>query len=358
MSKSIRDFVVPHIRNMAGYVPGLQLNQQNLLKLNTNENPFVLPDSVLADLELEVQRNRMHLYPSPDSKLLRERLGEAYGVGAESVFVGNGSDEILRNLMQLFLDEGESVVVLDPSYSLYPVLAELCNRPIEKIPLKDDWTADLFAMLHSAAKMALITNPNAPTGIELSRTEILDFVTNFNRPVLVDEAYAAFGHSSVMAEAGKISNLLVCSTFSKAFSLAGLRVGWLVAHPDLIRELDKIRDSYNVSGFSQAAAVSVLKHRSIIKEQCAEISRVRDWFVSALNDIGFETLPSSANFVFTRPPSADGKAVYDFLLDHNVLVRHFSADRIRPFVRISVGLAVSMQRVADLLAEGVRQGRF
>lgn len=358
MAPDIRDFVVPHVRAMTGYVPGLQLNDRQILKLNTNENPFPLPPAALADLETELHRNRLHLYPSPDSSALRERIGDLYGCGAESVFIGNGSDEILRLLFQIFLGSDDEAVVLDPSYSLYPVLAEMFQTPLQRIPLKEDWTADLDSMLLSSAKLAVITNPNAPTGMEVSRNDLLDFADRWNRPVLVDEAYTAFGTESVMRDAGRIAHLMVCSTFSKAYSLAGMRIGWLIAHPDLIREIDKLRDSYNLSALAQAAALAALKHLPIIEEHTAEICRVRDVFMQSLQNMGFEVLPSKANFVFAAPPSGEGRAVYDYLLDHNILVRHFSAERIKRFVRISIGTGESMRRVADLLAEGVRLLRF
>jgi histidinol-phosphate aminotransferase len=358
MAPDIRDFVRPHIRAMTGYVPGLQLNDRQILKLNTNENPFPLPEAALADIQYELLRNRLHLYPSPDSAVLRERIGELYGCGAESVFIGNGSDEILRLIFQLFLGPDEGVVVLDPSYSLYPVLAGMFQARLECIPLKEDWTADLESMLLSRAKLAVITNPNAPTGIEVRRKDLLDFVDRWNRPVLIDEAYTAFGTESVMREAGRRSHLMVCSTFSKSFSLAGMRIGWLIAHPDLIREIDKLRDSYNLSFLSQAAALAALKHLPVLLEHAAEVCRVRDDFMQSLSSIGFEVLPSKANFVFAAPPSGNGRAVYDYLFDHNILVRYFSQERIRRFVRISIGTEESMRRVAGILAEGVNHSRF
>ncbi len=358
MAPDILRYVLPHVRAMQGYVPGLQLNDRQILKLNTNENPFPLPPAAMKDVEQELRRNALHLYPSPNSARLRERLGDLYGCGAESVFVGNGSDEVLRLIFQIFLSPGDEMAVLDPSYSLYPVLAEMFQVRLERILLKEDWTADLPGMLRSNAKLAIITNPNAPTGVELSRKEILDFAKSWERPLLIDEAYSAFGSQSVMQDAGVVSNLMVCSTFSKAFSLAGMRIGWLIAHPELIREIDKIRDSYNVSALSQAAALAALRHLPLLQEHTVEICRVRDSFMDSLRTMGFEVLPSSANFVFASPPSRNGQAVYDFLLDHNILVRHFSEERIRPFVRISIGRDEDMRRVADLLAEGIRHNRF
>ncbi|MBW7858771.1 MAG: aminotransferase class I/II-fold pyridoxal phosphate-dependent enzyme, partial [Leptonema sp. (in: Bacteria)] len=217
MTADIRNFLTERLRSMTGYLPGLQLNEK-VLKLNTNENPFQLPHSAIVEIEQSLHRDRLNLYPSPNSAKLRQELGDRFGCGAKSVFIGNGSDEILRLVFQAFTEPGESsITALDPSYSLYSVLAHIAGAELDLIPLKDDWTADLNLMLQSKAKLAVITNPNAPTGIELSRSTLLDFLDKWNRPLLVDEAYTAFGTQSLMKERHPF--LMVCGTFSKAYSL-------------------------------------------------------------------------------------------------------------------------------------------
>lgn len=358
MSPSPLSFVAPRVRNMVGYVPGLQLNDPSIVKLNTNENAFPLPAPVLDAIEKELRRNRLHLYPNPSSAPLRERLAALHGVGAENVFVGNGSDEVLRLVFQVFLERGEAVGVLDPSYSLYPVLAEMFGNAIQRVPLRSDWTADFDALAAVASKIDIITNPNAPTGIQASRDDVLAYVDRVQRPVLVDEAYMAFGDASVMDQAGRRPLLLSCNTFSKAFSLAGMRIGWLVAHADVIREVDKLRDSYNVSALAQVCALAALDHIELLEAHAAEICRVRDVFSRGLSDLGFEVLPSRANFVFAAGPGRSGRAVYEWLLEHHVLARHFSGGRLDPFVRISIGTSAAMEQVLHVLGAGVEAGRL
>lgn len=356
MSSSPASFVSSRIRRMSGYVPGLQLNDPAIVKLNTNENAFPLPAPVIEAIEKELCRNRLHLYPDPSSALLRERLGALYGVGSECVFVGNGSDEVLRLIFQLFLESGDAVAVLDPSYSLYPVLGEMFGNPVVRVPLRHDWTADLPALSAAPAKLDIITNPNAPTGMQVSREDLLAYADRTQRPVLVDEAYVAFGDAGVMDQAGHRPLLLSCNTFSKAFSLAGMRIGWLVAHPDLIREIDKLRDSYNVSVLAQACALAALDHVDILRERASEICRVRDAFSAGLVGLGFEVLPSRSNFVFVSGPARNGRALYDVLLKHRILARHFSGDRLHPFVRISIGTSDSMEGVLTILRTAVEEG--
>lgn len=357
MTTDIRNFLTERLRAMKGYVPGLQLNDKSILKLNTNENPFPLPHSAITEIEQSLHQNRLQLYPNPDSAKLRHELGEIYECGAESVFIGNGSDEILRLVFQAFTEPGESsITALDPSYSLYSVLAQMVGAELDFIPLKDDFTADLNLMLRSKSKLAVITNPNAPTGIELNRATLIDFLEKWNRPLLVDEAYTAFGSQSLMKKRHPL--LMVCGTFSKAYSLAGMRIGWLIADSNLIAELDKLRDSYNVSYLAQECALAALRHLPIIEEHIQEICRVRDRFSEALTAIGYTVLPSNANFVFVRPPNQNGKQVYDYLYNHGVLVRHFSQERLQSFIRISIGTDDDMQRVIELLMSGSMLGHY
>lgn len=348
-----KSYIPRHILDLEGYVPGLQVNTGEFIKLNTNENPFPLPDAVLEEIKSFLGKNLFHLYPDPRSENLREELAKRYKKKKENVMIGNGSDEVLSIVFRTFLQKGDRILILEPSYSLYPVLAGALQVEVIRVPLGKDFVPDINSILDYAEKfqprMAVITNPNAPTGIALSRKELLEICRHFPRPVLIDEAYVFFGGESVMFDAGSsdFPNLMVCSTFSKAFSGAGLRLGWIIAHEDWITELDKIRDSYNVNVFSQFAGSVILKHWEEFEKRWHSIIQTREWFSEKLKSTGFHTLPSRTNFVFTSPPDKNAKALYEYLFANKILVRYFSA--YPEFLRISIGTQQQMEIVYETL---------
>ncbi|MCS7204912.1 MAG: histidinol-phosphate transaminase [Leptospiraceae bacterium] len=335
---------------MKGYVPGLQLNYK-VIKLNTNENPYPLPDFLIKAIQDFVKENIFHLYPDPESKILREKLAKIYKKNKENILIGNGSDEILSIVFRGFLQKGDRILILDPSYSLYPVLAEALQVDVISVPLKSDFTVDLDLVIHHAKlyqpKLLVITNPNAPTGIAMSRNEILFLYNETQLPMLVDEAYVFFGGETIMYEAGSEDYplLMACSTFSKAFSSAGLRLGWLIANPVWIKQFDKIRDSYNINIFTQKVGEMILNEWDYFHSRIQEIIQTREWFIEKLKDLNFFTLPSKTNFVFTSPPDQNAQKLYEKLLTKNILVRYFS--QIPAFLRITIGTKEQMEVVYE-----------
>ena len=347
---NLKAFIPKHILNMHAYTPGLQLNTK-IIKLNTNENPYPLPDFILEEIQKIVVESQFHLYPNPKSENLRNKLAEIYKKNQNNILIGNGSDDVISIVFRTFLQPNDKILILEPSYSLYPVLANALNVETIRVPLKKDFTVDMEHLIDFNKKfnpkLVVITNPNAPTGIALTKKEILELYKELNKPLLIDEAYVFFGAESIMEEAGsdKFPLLMACSTFSKAFALAGLRLGWLIAHPEWIEEFDKIRDSYNVNLFTQKVGEIVLTKWDYFMRNIENIVRTRDNFIQKLNKINFYTLPSKANFIFTSPPDKKAKELYEYLYKNHILVRFFKD--YPEFLRISIGTEKQMEILYD-----------
>ncbi|MCB1139286.1 MAG: histidinol-phosphate transaminase [Leptospiraceae bacterium] len=346
------------IRKMEGYVPGLQKNDPEIIKLNSNENPYPPSEAVrhaLLTLANSAQ-TPLQKYPAPTAGGLRRAIESRYGLAAGSVLAGNGSDEVLALLFRALLDPGQSFVIARPTYSLYPVLAAATGLKCLEVPLKEDFHMDFSALLKAAAEsnssLIVLAMPNAPTGLSEKKEELEDFIRSFPGWIILDEAYAPFGDVSFMSRAGgEFSNLICTSTFSKAWSLAGLRVGWMAAHPDLIQEVDKIRDSYNLSRAAQMAATAAIEDVDWQKENARKICATRERLATELKSLGFECLESSANFIFARVPSGtdeEAKRIQQELENRKILIRYFSSEPIRSYLRISIGTDKEMDR---LLAE-------
>ncbi len=355
------DWILPRVRRMHGYVPGAQPERPDIIKLNTNENPFPCPEAVRAAIRAELDRDLLQRYPNPRSDPLREALARAYGRDANSFLAGNGSDEILAIVFRALLEPARTVIFPDPSYGLYPTLAEITGAAMVQVPVQEDWALDLSglraAALEHKAPLTVITNPNAPTGIAQSAEDLLAFARANPGLTLVDEAYIEFGGQSVASFAGtpEYPRLLVSNTMSKSYSLAGMRLGWLLAHPDLIQEFDKVRDSYNLSRLAQAAALAALADSSEMKGRAREVIAIRDSFRKDLVRLGFETLDSRANFVFTRPPQHTGTArqLFAFLDQRGIIVRFFDRPRLCDFVRITIGTRAQMETLTTALDDFV-----
>jgi len=359
------DFVLPRIRRMRSYIPGFQPKDPAIIKLNSNENPFPISENVKAALLREIESGPMQKYPDPSARTLREKLAAKHSQSPENFIIGNGSDEILSILFRCLLEDEEVVVTANPTYSLYPVLAQMTGAAISEIDLRDDWHMDFNAMLAQTAsrlaKLTIIANPNAPTGLAESAADILDFAERNKGLTLVDEAYVDFGAQSVAKYAGseKYPRLLVCGTFSKAYSLAGARLGWLAAAKELCVEFEKIKDSYNVSRLAQAAGAAALDDEAEIQRRHEIVKQVREKTTTALRSSGFHCLDSSANFIFASPPGKDAhreaEAYFKFLEGHGILIRYFSSPRCRDFVRITIGtdeqMKLLLQRTEEFLSE-------
>ena len=352
------DFILPRVLKMRGYVPGAQPERADIIKLNTNENPFPASDRVIEALRRELDQELLQRYPNPRSQPLRDRLAEKHSGDPGQILVGNGSDEILAIVFRALLEPGRAVVFPDPSYGLYPTLSEISGAQAIGIPVRDDWRLDFPALQRAAGSptrtpLTVITNPNAPTGLAESKADILAFAKANGGLTLVDEAYAEFGGESVARHAGTqgYPRLMTCNTMSKSHSLAGMRLGWLVAGARLIEQLDKVRDSYNLSRLAQAAGVAALEDEAETLARTGEVIRIREALLRDLDLLGFSTLPSRANFVFTRPPPEAGPAarLFSVLTEQGIIVRYFDRPRLCDFLRITIGTPGQMARLTEVL---------
>ena len=330
------------------YVPGEQPKKQRLIKLNTNESPYP-PHEAVAEAVRE-ESGKLHLYSDPESTELRNALAENLGVDPEWLIVTNGSDEVLNYAFMAFCDAHIPAVFPDITYGFYPVFARINQVPWREIPLNDDLTLDIRPYFNAAGTL-FIANPNAPTGLALKRSEIEELLKkNSYNVVVVDEAYVDFGGDSCLPLVNEYDNLLVTRTFSKSRSMAGARLGFGIAQPELIRDLNAMRDStnpYNVNRLTAAAGIASLKHDDYNMKNCETIIATREKSERALKELGFEVTLSRANFLFVRHPAVSGEALYNGLRKRRILVRHFDRERIRDYNRISVGTPEQMQKLIE-----------
>ena len=334
--------------DLEAYVPGEQPVDQPYIKLNTNENPYPPPREV-TDAVAEESRN-LRLYPDPEYNRLRKCLAERLEVSEEEVMMTNGSDEILLFSFMAFCDEHIPAVFPDVTYGFYPIFARVAQVPYETIPLRDDFSLNTEDYLHAAGTIFL-ANPNAPTAIAIQPEEIERILAaNPYNVVVVDEAYVDFGSKSCVPLIRKYDNLLVTQTFSKSRSMAGARLGMGIGQPDLIRDLNTVRNSvnpYNVNRLTVAAALATLKNDEYNRRNCDEIMETRKRTARTLRELGFEMTTTRTNFLFARHPAIPGEELYLELKKRGILVRHFSEERIRDYNRISIGTPEEMDRLIE-----------
>lgn len=333
----MKNLIADNIASMAGYTPGEQPKGGRIVKLNTNENPF--PPSPLVERALkEFDYSSLNRYPDPNSTGLAALIARTYGAKAENVFAGNGSDEVLALATRCFVGAGGSIGSFRPSYSLYPVLAEIRGVQTVFAPLGEgfawrrpakDFTPDLF----------FLTNPNAPTGVIYPRGEIISFARDFEGVVLVDEAYADFALSTMAdyAASPENRNLIVSRTLSKSFSLAGLRFGYAIGPAPLIEAMYKAKDSYNVDAITQALAYGAISDVAHMEENTRKIIREREYVAGKLKEMGWSATDSRANFVFARPPKGNAAEIFASLKAKNIFVRHFPSPETKEYLRITIG---------------------
>jgi histidinol-phosphate aminotransferase len=332
-------FWSPQVRALTPYVPGEQPRVQNLIKLNTNENPYGPSPRVLAAIAAEAA-DSLRLYPDPDSSALKAAIAAYYGVTAAEVFVGNGSDEVLGHAFHTFFRQDAPIIFPEVTYSFYPVYCRLYGIAFETVPLAADMTvrADDYARPCGGV---VIANPNAPTGIPLPLAAIERIVAGQpDRVVLVDEAYVDFGGDSAIGLVRKYPNLLVVQTFSKSRALAGLRVGFAIGGRELIAGLERVKNSFNSYPLGRpaaAGAVAAIGDEVYFQQMRVRVMDTRERLAGGLRALGFEVCPSAANFLFVRHPARDAKALAAALRERAILVRHFSQPGIENFLRISIG---------------------
>jgi len=345
-------FWSPFVKDLVPYVPGEQPKLAKLVKLNTNENPYGPSPKALAAMQAELSDD-LRLYPDPNSDRLKQAVADYYGVATAQVFVGNGSDEVLAHAFHGLFQHGQPLLFPDISYSFYPVYCGLYGIPFEAVALDEQLQIRVEDYLRPNGGI-VFPNPNAPTGRLLALEAIERLLkANPDTVVLVDEAYIDFGGVSAIGLVNQYPNLLVTQTLSKSRSLAGLRVGLAVGHPDLIEALERIKDSFNsypLDRLAIAGAAAAFADRAYFTRTCQLVIDSREALVAALQQQGFEVLPSAANFVFARHPQQDAAALAAGLREHGVIVRHFKQARIAQFLRISIGTPEQNQALLDALA--------
>lgn len=342
---------------LEAYVPGEQPQDKRYVKLNTNESPFPPSPEVLAAVNA-AETGRLNLYSDPEGRALREKLAKMYGVRPENVFLANGSDELLFFAFMAFCDEGRPAAFPNISYGFYPVYARLLCLPYTEVPLREGFVLDPRDYC-GLGKNIFIANPNAPTGRAISVADIEEIVrTNPDHVVLIDEAYVNFGGESCLPLTQKYDNLLVCQTFSKFRSMAGGRLGFALASEGLIADLEKIKysiNSYNINRLTTAAALATLDSNDYYVENSKIIQENRAYTTGELAKLGFETLPSLTNFIFTRCPKVEGGALYRGLKARGVLVRHWDKAEISDWLRVTIGTREQMDIFLDKVREIVKE---
>ncbi len=339
-----------NIAEMAGYVPGFQPRDgQSYIKLNTNENPFPPSPKVIEAILAEVGEG-LRKYPDAASSAAREAAGRLYGFDPDWIIMANGSDEVLNNLIRAFVGEGQEIAYVQPSYSYYGTLAAVQGARVRTFGLDPHWNLTGFPERY-AGQLFFLVNPNAPLGFCYPLSFVEELAARVDGMLVVDEAYADFADDSALELVRRCDNLVVTRTFSKSYSLAGMRLGLAVARPEVIAALNKIRDHYNLDRLAQAAAVAALEDQDYFRDCVTQIRQTREWFSTELRVLDWDVIPSSGNFVFAVPPHRDGRRVYQALFDRQILVRHFSDPQLAQGLRISIGSRSEMDQTLAVLRQ-------
>ncbi|MDK9703163.1 MAG: histidinol-phosphate transaminase [Sulfuritalea sp.] len=327
------------VKGLKPYVPGEQPKLANLVKLNTNENPYGPSPRALEAIRAATGES-LKLYPDPNAEQLKLAIGKYHGIEARNVFVGNGSDEVLAHVFLGLLKQARPILFPDITYSFYPVYCGLYQVDFETIPLAGDFSIRVGDYARPNGGI-IFPNPNAPTGCLLPLAEIERLLqSNPDSVVAIDEAYVDFGGASAIPLIAKYTNLLVVQTLSKSRSLAGLRVGFAAGHADLIEALERVKNSFNsypLDRLAIAGAAAAIEDREYFEQTCRAVIASREKLVGELKALGFEVLPSAANFIFVRHPQHDAQESTLALRQRGIIVRHFKLPRIEQFLRITVG---------------------
>ena len=351
-------FWSPEVRELEPYVPGEQPKIQNLLKLNTNENPYPPSPKVVEAVQavLHEQADALRLYPDPDATALKQAIAKQQNIDVSQVFVGNGSDEVLAHIFKAFFLQDEPILYPDITYSFYPVYSQFFGTKTKEIPLNENFEIDVRDYTQPNGGV-IITNPNAPTSIALSLAEIEQVLqANPDRVVVIDEAYVDFGAESAVSLINRYENLVVCQTTSKSRSLAGLRVGFAIAQSHLIAALETVKNSFNsypIDRFAIAAAVASFEDQAYFEEQCQKVITSREKLVRDLTVLGFNVLPSKANFIFATHSQHDAGQLAQKLREQGIIVRYFNKPRINQFLRITVGTDEQNARLVQTLKQDI-----
>ncbi len=341
----------PAIDALRAYAPGEQPPAGvDVVKLNTNENPYPPSPRALAALGA-IDAERLRRYPQPFADGFRRSAGEVLGVDPEWILVGNGSDDLLTMLFRAVTGTGRAVAYPTPTYVLYRTLAAIQGAPVREAPFDEEYTLPVAALADAGAALTIVANPNSPSGTAATVGQLAELADRATGVVAVDEAYVAFADGSALDLVRRSDRVIVLRTLSKSHGLAGLRLGFGIAHPDLLSGLAKVKDSYNVDAVAAAVGAAAIRDAAYTRETVERIRRTRDRLGRALADRGFRTWPSQANFVLARPADGDARRLYHGLRERGVLVRYFAEPGLADKLRITVGTEQETARLLSTLAD-------
>ena len=330
-------FVRKNVREMAGYTPGEQpAIGQKVIKLNTNENPFPPSPKVMAAVH-QIDPEALRRYPNPKADAFRAAAAKVNGLSIDMIIAGNGSDDILSIAMRTFLAPGDLLVFPDPTYSLYPVLADLGEVRWQTVQWTENWSLPIEALLAAKPNAIFLANPNAPTGTFVPPGQIEELLREFKGLLLIDEAYVDFAEENCVPLLRRYENLVISRTLSKAYCLAGVRFGYGMAHASVIEEMMKVKDSYNCDAIAVCAATAALLDQDYARKTWEHIRAERQRVTSELSALGWTVLPSQANFILASVPDGNGRQMYLGLKAKGILVRYFDKPGLQDKVRITIG---------------------
>jgi histidinol-phosphate aminotransferase len=334
---------------MHGYVPGEQPQDKRYLKLNSNENPYPPSPRVFEALQQAIGAD-LRLYPDPVANRLRDTAAARYGFRRDNILVGNGSDDLLTMLMRTFVDPGDRVAFLTPTYSLYDILVTMQDGVVVQIP----YPANFFipaALAEVDAKLTFLCHPNAPSGVLHPSSQVEELARKTRGVLVIDEAYIDFADETALPLVHRYPHVVVLRTFSKSFSLAGLRIGLAFGHPDLINELLKVKDSYNVNRLSIVAAVAALEDYDWMRQNVEKIRATRGRLIAELRNLGYSVYDSQTNFVLARQAGVNQEGIYRGVKDRGILIRYFSTPELSDCLRITVGTDEQIDQLLAVLHE-------
>jgi len=343
-------YVRPAIAGMKGYVPGLQPDPcQKYIKLNSNENPFP-PSPRVKEVLSRLNYEDLRIYPDPMSLELREKLGSIYGFSPDQIICGNGSDDILNIIVRTFVQPGEAIGLYEPTFPLYRVLGIIHGSRVIPVPVAEPY--DRPPEPPADVRVFFLANPNSPVGFGYPASLVAELAQRVKGIFVADEAYVEFARENALNLIRDFKNLIIVRTVSKSYSLAGARLGYAIGNEELIQEMFKVKDPFNVTRLTQAVVSAALEDQEYFRKNISEIIAIREWFTREVQTLGYRVVPSQANFLFPQPPQKGrGVKFYQRLFDRKILTRHYDEEGLRDGVRLTIGTREDIASALQVLKE-------